>query len=266
MSGGLFALIKNENMKIYRRRRTWILVILLLMFVIGGAVLTQVENQVDNTWMFLPVSLLGLYSIVALFGVIIASDIVASEFTWGTIKMLLIRPQKRGLILLSKFIAVILFALFLFIELLLASWLIGGIFFGFGGIDSTITIGQSGGDITQEVASLHAIKLYGLQFISLLVTLSIAFMLSTVFRSSSLAIGISIFIVFSGDILTIFLSEYEWGKYVLFPNLLLEQYVTQPGPLIEGMSLPFSLSINTIYFIVFMVIAWVVFKQRDIAT
>ncbi len=265
MNGSLFALIKNENMKIYHRRRTWILAILLLLFVIGGALISRAEGTADNTWIFLSISTLGLYSIVALFGVIIASDIVASEFTWGTIKMLLVRPQKRGIILLSKFISVILFALLLLIELFIVSWVIGGFFFGFEGINSIITIEQ-GNTVIKEAASIYAIKLYGLQFISLIVTLSIAFMLSTVFRSSSLAIGVSIFVVFSGDILTVFLAKYEWGKFMLFPNLSLEQYVTQSGPLIEGMSLPFSLSINTIYFVIFITITWIVFKQRDIAT
>lgn len=265
MNGGLLALIKNENMKIYRRRRTWILTTLLLFFVIGGAFISRAENTVDNTWVFISISSLGLYSIVALFGVIIASDIVSSEFTWGTIKMLLVRPQRREIILLSKFIAVLLFALLLLIELFVASWVVGGIFFGFEGINSIITIEQ-GGTIIKETVSIYAIKLYGLQFISLIVTLSIAFMLSTVFRSGSLSLGISIFVVFSGDILNVFLNKYEWGKFVLFPNLSLEQYVTQTGPLIEGMSLPFSLSINTIYFMIFIVITWSVFKQRDIAT
>lgn len=264
MHGGLLDLIKNENMKIYRRRRTWILMTLLLLFIIGGAFISKTEQTADHTWMFISISSVGLYSVVALFGVIIASDIVASEFTWGTIKMLLVRPQKRGIILLSKFIAVLLFTLLLLTELLVGSWVIGGFFFGFDGMSSTMTIEQAD-TVINESASIYALKLYGLHLISLTVTLSIAFMLSTVFRSGSLAIGISIFVVFSGDILTVFLGQYEWGKFVLFPNLALEQYVTPTGPLIEGMSLPFSLSMNSLYFLIFIAVTWIVFRQRDIA-
>src|SRR5699024_8039155 len=140
MHGGLLDLIKNENMKIYRRRRTWILMTLLLLFIIGGAFISKTEQTADHTWMFISISSVGLYSVVALFGVIIASDIVASEFTWGTIKMLLVRPQKRGIILLSKFIAVLLFTLLLLTELLVGSWVIGGFIFGFDGMSSTMTI------------------------------------------------------------------------------------------------------------------------------
>src|SRR5699024_11984374 len=130
-----------------------------------------------------------LYLVVAVFGVIISTDIVASEFTWGTIKMLLVRPQKRGLILLSKFIAVLLFTLLLLTELLVGSWLIGGFFFGFDGMSSTMTIEQAD-TVIKETAGIYALKLYGLHLLSLIVTLSIAFMNSSVFESGSPARGI----------------------------------------------------------------------------
>ncbi len=47
---------------------------------------------------------------------------------------------------------------------------------------------------------------------------TMAFMISTVFRSSSLAIGLSIFIMFAGQIITLLLMRYSWGKYFLFAN------------------------------------------------
>ena len=45
--------------------------------------------------------------------VIVAAGIVASEFTQGTIKMLLSRPVKRWKILTSKYVTVILFGILL---------------------------------------------------------------------------------------------------------------------------------------------------------
>jgi ABC-2 type transport system permease protein len=54
-----------------------------------------------------------LIDVAGLFTIIISAGIVASEFTWGTIKLLLIRPITRIKILLSKYITILLYAIFL---------------------------------------------------------------------------------------------------------------------------------------------------------
>src|SRR6185312_4031151 len=51
--------------------------------------------------------------LVGMFSIIIAGGIVASEYNWGTIKLLLIRPIDRGKILVFKYMAVIAFSLIL---------------------------------------------------------------------------------------------------------------------------------------------------------
>ena len=70
---------------------------------------------------------------------------------------------------------------------------------------------------------------------------TMAFMISAVFRNSSLAIGLSIFLMFTGAELTGLLAmKFEWAKYVLFANTDLMQYF-EGVPMVEGMTLPFSL-------------------------
>ena len=52
-----------------------------------------------------------------------------------------------------------------------------------------------------------------------------AFMISAVFRNSSLAIGLSIFLMMTGGELTgMFAMKFQWAKYVLFANTDLMQY------------------------------------------
>ncbi len=65
-----------------------------------------------NVWTFVQ-DASNLISLAGLFTIIISAGIVASEFNWGTIKLLLIRPINRSKILASKYLTVILFALFL---------------------------------------------------------------------------------------------------------------------------------------------------------
>lgn len=76
----------------------------------------------------------GLLSIVSLMTIIIAAGIVANEFRWGTIKLLLIRPISRSKILLSKYIAVLLFALISLLFVFGFAWITGAVFFGIEGI------------------------------------------------------------------------------------------------------------------------------------
>ena len=63
---------------------------------------------------------------------------------------------------------------------------------------------------------------------------TMAFMLSAVFRNSSLAVGFSIFLLVMGNTATVFLAaKFEWTKYILFANTDLSQYMNGT-PLVEG--------------------------------
>src|SRR5699024_4763874 len=84
-----------------------------------------------------------LLSLVSLFTIIVAAGIIANEFKWGTIKLLLIRPITRTIILASKYASVLLFALFTLLFVLIFSWIIGALFFGINGMDPHIVLNQS---------------------------------------------------------------------------------------------------------------------------
>ena len=58
-------------------------------------------NQDYSLWEFVS-DTSNLIQFAGLFAIIIAAGIVASEFNWGTIKLLLIRPIDRGKILLPN--------------------------------------------------------------------------------------------------------------------------------------------------------------------
>ena len=79
-----------------------------------------INPDATSTWHFLNSTVLGIGMLVTLFSVIVGSASVASEFTDGTIKQLLIRPHPRWAILLSKYLSVILYAIVLLGVLVLA--------------------------------------------------------------------------------------------------------------------------------------------------
>lgn len=205
-----------------------------------------------------------IISLAGLFVIIISGGIVASEFNWGTIKLLLIRPIKRSKILLAKYLSILLFGLFLLAILFIYSSALGAVLFGVP--DKTAPyLNYYDGKVTEQNMVIHLIKYYGMNSIGMLMLSTMAFMISAVFRNSSLAIGLSVFLMFTGGQITNLIAmKFSWAKYILFANTDLMQYF-EGSPLINGMSLSFSFSVLTIYFLVFHFLAFYIFNKRDVA-
>lgn len=220
-------------------------------------------NVEYSAWDFVS-DCIQLISIAGLFTIIIAAGIVANEFNWGTVKLLLIRPLSRTKILLSKYLTVLLFGFLSILVVFAFSFILGAILFGLPE-DAYPYLHYSNGIVKEQSMLLHLISFYGLNSISLLMLTTMAFMISSVFRNSSLAIGISIFLMFMGSTVTVLLANwFDWAKYLLFANTDLTQYF-EGTPLVSGMTLTFSIIMLFVYFIVFIGLAFWVFKKRDVA-
>ncbi|WHY65825.1 ABC transporter permease [Neobacillus sp. SuZ13] len=221
-------------------------------------------NEKYNVWTFVK-DASQLIILPGLFTIIISAGIVASEFNWGTIKLLLIRPINRSKILTSKYLTVILFAFGLLAVLFVFSALLGTILFGMPE-QPVPYLNYSNGQVTEQPIIIHLMIYYGLSSIDTIMLATMAFMISSVFRNSSLAIGLSLFLLFTGAQFTVLLSlKFSWAKYILFANTNLMQYV-EGTPMVEGMSMSFSIIMLLIYFAVFQLLAFTVFKKRDVAS
>lgn len=220
-------------------------------------------NEDYSLWSFVN-DTSGMIDFVGLFTIIIAAGIVASEFNWGTIKLLLIRPIKRWKILAAKYITVLLFG-FLMIMLLFAySGLLGAILFGMPE-NFVPYLNYYQGEVTEQSMPVHLLFYYVLLSISTFMLATMAFMMSAVFRNSSLAIGLSVFLLFMGGQVTQLIAmKYSWAKYSLFANTNLIQYF-EGTPMVDGMTLPFSVIMLIIYFLLFLFLSYFVFKKRDVA-
>lgn len=229
----------------------------------------RIENDIPpsyvdySMWSFIDESSL-MITFVGLFVIIIASGIVANEYSRGTIKMLLVKPYKRWKILLSKYITVILSLLFLLAILFITAAITGALFFGLGDTNA-VYLTYENGQVIEQSLLLYLIKLYVLSSVSTLLLATMAFMISAVFRTSGLAVGISIFLLLVGPIITSNLANhFEWTKYTLFANTDLMQYL-EGTVLMDGMTLEFSLVILAIHLILFLVISFYLFNKRDVS-
>jgi len=199
-------------------------------------------------------------SIALLLTVIVAAGIVASEFSQGTIKMLLTRPVKRWKIMTSKYIAVLLFGILLMLLGFATTILSAYVLFPSGGGQA---LAVSGGSVVEVSAWSHGLYMLLLSFGNVIITASFAFMIGSVFRSNGMAIGLSLFIYFTGSIVVALLSRFEIVKYLLFTHMDLTMYETN-FRLNDDITLPFSLAVLAVYLVVFLVISYSVFTKRDI--
>ena len=310
-------LIRNEWMKLWHKKATWIMVAILLLVLIGiGGIMKFVQSTLDQpenqpSWeeneaenkAFLTTELANpniddttkkqlekelaiseyrlekdlaplhpsgreqsildshfMLTLVILLSVIAAASIVASEFSQGTIKMLLSRPVKRWKILTSKYLTTLLFGLLLTMISFVASLIAGYLFYDPSG---GVILDYRNGAVVEVSYWGRVLALYVLQFVGVIVYITFAFMIGSVFRSSSLAIGLSIFLLFAGPNIVFFLSKYEIAKYILFTHTDLTGFITG-NTFIQGITWPLSLVVLTIYMLLFLVISFWSFTKRDV--
>ncbi|MDQ0340720.1 ABC-2 type transport system permease protein [Caldalkalibacillus uzonensis] len=256
-------LLQNEQLKLYRRMGTWVMFILLLMAIVGIAFITKyvlpiAASEGASPLLYFMNVTVPLFGLITLFAIIVAATSVANEFSQGTIKLLLIRPIHRAKILLAKYIAVLLFSMYMIVVLFLGSLVLGGVLFGFEGLWT-----NPGGDFLEDQGLSGLLQQYAFESIPLVMMVTFAFMVAAVFTNSALAIGLSMFLMFTGGQLAVLLSQYPWVKWILFAHFDLRQYV-DGLPLVEGMTLSFSLLVLSMYYILFILVTWLTFIKRDI--
>jgi ABC-2 type transport system permease protein len=257
-------------MKIYLRARTWIMygfIVLLPVFVsILFYAVSSNRGDPPSNWSAMWIETATMTYLVTIFTVVVSADSVAGEFASGTIKLLLIRPWSRSSILLSKYVSVLLLGLAMTAATFIVTLLVNLILFGYSASPGDLPV-QANGRSPLETMLL----VYLLQFISLIVVATFGFMMSSAFRSGALAIGLSIFLLLSGSLITGLLSlvDKPWVKFVLFPHLQLTSYLEgsgASGPVPNHpTTLGFSLAVLAAYFILFNAVSWIVFRRRDVA-
>lgn len=201
----------------------------------------------------------GMMSLVMLFMIIVAAGIVASEFSQGTIKMLLSRPVKRWKILTSKYVTVLLFGLTLTAITYVASVVSAYIFYPTAEGNSVLLYGS---EIAVTAVFGKSIYLVLLAFVYVAVMSTLAFMIGSVFRSTALSIGISLFLYFTGSMIVMFLERFEFAKFILFAHDL-AQYETG-FKMLESNTMPFSIAVLLAYVVVLLVVSYTTFMKRDI--
>ncbi|MBC2243757.1 ABC transporter permease subunit [Listeria booriae] len=274
----MMALIANETRKISLRFSTWLYPIIIMVVILAlAAIFRSVSPDIDNIQFMLSINGISMF-LVALFSIVIASSVVASEFSFGTIKLLLIRPYKRWEILLSKYIVVMLYAVALALFTLLITYLISGVLTSFGSLTQDVsdiipTYSENGDILNTGLTAINALSTQlGFFLVELIFSMSIAFMVSSLLRSQALAVGIGLFLLFINSIaggITLMLAEkFEWFKYIFVTPLYYINMNSNAMGSMEinsGLSTGLAIGILAVYYVVFMALSFIFFQKRDVS-
>lgn len=256
------SLIQNELIKIYEKKSAWIYKIIIFLIVLIGGIIYQQALVGNSNWHFMNDFAIGGGVLVTLFAVIVSSSNISAEFSDGTIKQLLIRPHRRGIILLSKYIAVLIYSLILTLTFMAATFIVGWFLFGSGSFTTEILVGNK----MMYIGEQYFLKMLYL-VPGLVIFTTISFMLSTFFKNQAIAVGISIFTLFIsatiGALIALVADKFTWMKYLIFPHLDITVFARQET-ILNNITLPISLSILAVYYVIFMVVLFRYFEKKDI--
>ncbi|WML56447.1 ABC transporter permease [Neobacillus sp. PS2-9] len=215
------------------------------------------ENSID---LFIPLMVM-----------VIASDLVSSEHSLGSIKLLLTRPVRRWKVLLSKYITLCLAVSLIIAIAGILSYLISGLVFGYSGWGAPILTGfnvTESGLNTSEVKLISLWKFllmdFGLVWFVSIVVGTLSFMLSVLIRSTAAGMGVMLAALISGAILSNMVSSWESAKYFFMVNLRLTDYMKGSAPPIEGMNLSFSMMVLFVWWAAALLVSFVVFTKKDV--
>ncbi|MED4129514.1 MULTISPECIES: ABC transporter permease [Shouchella] len=251
-------IIYNEWLKSWYGRKVWLFALIMLLF-IGGAVALFLFTQsnlgspmvADD---FAEVSVSVFPTFVMLFGVVLIAGAIAGEFSSGTVKQLLIRPTSRHAILFGKWFGNLLLAMFMLFAIVLLSTVIGLIVFS--------TEGMSTGETFRTIFEMAIYQLPTLVFYMALATL-----IAVLTKSTALTIIITFAPLFFSGILQLFISQYEWSKWLIVSHIeFFSNYYDSEIMFVEP---PFesmwgSLAFLGAHIVVILIAAHLVFKKRDV--
>jgi ABC-2 type transport system permease protein len=244
------------------------------------------DGSILDAFSFIKTLFMVLGSIFIAVGVMVfTGDIVSGEFTPPTMKILLTQPVSRAKVLVSKFIAVAGVAIILILVVEILAFLIMGLIFGFGNPNYPMITGMLyKWDLAQSAYGGHplvavagssyiistgafVLKMFLLQTLFIITCVSVAFMLSSIVKTSMVSVSVSIVIVVAFTILLQMPALAKFAQYIFTSYGTVGQVIT--GDVVMGYNNPnvsttFGIGTLIVTSIVCYLISHIVFTKKDI--
>ncbi|ALS00240.1 hypothetical protein ATZ33_02260 [Enterococcus silesiacus] len=265
-------LIKNEWVKLIKKKSSWIMWIILIVMTFGITLLVKSTTSSQNGEAMMKAndlfaSLTEMTSFLNLFIVIVAASIVAEEFSRGTIKFLLIRPFTRSQILFSKFVVCLIYSVIGTVILYLSSLISANLLLT-SQSPFALVKGYHGWNAL-TVAAAYA----GANLLLILLYVTITLFISAAIRSQSLAVGVGLGVLFGSSIINSFLNvviqKYQWLKWNPFNMLNIKNTVMENTEAVNNypgyLNFWQMASGILIYSLIIYLLMQQLFKKRDVS-
>lgn len=208
------------------------------------------------------------YSIfIIIFIIMIAGGIVSSEFEKGTVKMLLVKPYKRGKILLAKYIVSLLMILFIFVITVVFQVIVGGVVFGFDSLSIPAVVYNFNTNSVVTYNMFEYVLIIAVNKLPIYVLLTtLAFALSSIFANTVIAVVLPILGNVASAVINQLASMYSIRQLAVFPTLNWDftQFLFGRLPAYEFTSWGFAVCVCVVYWVIMVSVAWIAFRKREI--
>ncbi len=229
----------------------------------GGSLLNM-DPTVDMDFWQVYLKTPFIVTLIGVIMVVVAGSTVAGEFSQGTIKFLLIGPAKRGKILMAKYFTVMSLGALLIITLMLVTLPMVGIFFGFDGFTAPY-LELKDGEVVSRSSFIYLFKTYMLASVEIIVTTTLSFMISSLLRSTALAIVAGFIVRSIGPTIVQVMAmlHVDWGRYLIFANTDLLSIANGESSF-QQHTVGFALAVIAVHLVVFLLTAWDGFTRRSV--
>ena len=227
----------------------------------------EVDTNNGETLRSVFINFFNEYSfLILVFGIMIAGGMVSDEFSKGTIKSLLIIPQKRSKILLAKYISLLIMILLIIGVLIVSELLVGGILLGLGSLSVPVVVYNIS---ASDLEIVNVFGYLGLQIITnlpqIILLTTLAFACSVIVNSTAFSIVIPFCGIIAAELINGFALAYDIGilNYFVTTNWDFTVYLFG-GTSIFGNSLLHAIIVCLVYLVIMLVVTFIVFKRKDI--
>lgn len=211
-------------------------------------------------------------SAVVFLCVMIAGNIVSSEYSKGTIRLLILRPVCRWKLLLSKLLLVLLSGYVLLFSCVALTTLSSGIAYGFNSLSTPILSYANNAIVEQSFFSYFMPTLL-FASISLIFAISLSFAISTIVKNTALAVGGTMFLYLAGLTISIFMAQFKvtWIAYTPLPYINLSSVL--PGShTVSSFAQSYGIDLLpnvgaielVVLSIIFILTSFIVFNKQDV--
>ncbi|MFI3326258.1 MAG: ABC transporter permease subunit [Clostridia bacterium] len=205
---------------------------------------------------------------IAVFAVLVGGCAISTEFQNGTVRLLMVRPRTREKVLFSRFLAGLMLVYVLYFAIFITTIITNGFMYGFA--DYLYPNYTASGNVNFFAMFFKELMIISFSMIFLY---SFAFAISTIVRNTAVAIIIPTLGILGSFILMQVMYSFtnmDWVSftpilyipmYDFFGNYSQLQYLVEKG---MSVSVGLGVLILTIYSVISMVIATVIFKKTDI--